>query len=1232
MPVEEALPGSSKRPLSYSPSRSPASTRLFRVPPRRPALQTSAVKKPPEPLRRAVADCLSPAAPHLHGNPSTLASEAARILRDFMANPSTTDMAYTMLVEHALAERDRSPAVLPRCVAFLKFYLLRYVPKVSTLRQIDLFCMNAIAECESVNSRRVPMLTKSSTQRSKSSSTVSNACVPSLPRPNFASASLMKSLNYVRSLVARHTPKLSFQPVMQTTASTSAKQLLPTLSSLLTRSFTSQLSPEVVSSKDALEIKEPSGPSASALSNIEEVDGEGNKYIFSDVLKWRWPGEGEYRMSCLTKESCGVMRSQDIHTHSFLEVGAAGLLVGDIETKIKDHSWMYSVTHNLRDTDLLWPSTTTMATNFSSSNSHLKAITAFKRMKPGPHQVWHLIVLFFRANIPVSTFHPRVRPLFQYRHYSEQQPLKLSLAEIHEVIAEVCSESTTSNANTLIATSQSNHISQPATDVAISVLIKLVIDMYMLDPGTATPLALYMLEGMLGSQRVASRARAFDFILNLGVHAQLLEPMLLEDPQSSEVVKPLQEPYINNEEQPGTPGKMNNESSMQQRIFSAVDNFESWLLVILFEILRLLVQIDEREEIVWASALSCLFYFVCDKGHILRRRLDGLDIRVIKTFLEISSEYSWAEVVHCKLICMMTNMLYQTSNESAEDVPEIPTFLVQQVDRLGGIDFICIEYIRANSREEKNNLFLILFDYVVHQINEICLASGASVYTHDDIQPLVAMLMLANAPEAFYIAIKHGMDGIGEILKRSISVALLRSSNYERQNMLLDKIMRKLDATISVFTRLDTEFTYMFRITKTCKSSMSIKDVLGESDIGEKARLSWVTLHSLLHSERLANRHHGYIWLVELLILEISERKNESIWSNVKNLQQQIAVTGNQDSAFSEVPLSICMLCGLLKSKHNFIRWGFLFVLEKLLTRCKLLLDETELQDMNNDNVISNNTENRLDKANAVIDIMSGALSLVVQINETDHINILKMCDMLFAQICLRLQSAIQVPLGDFNDLSHLSCRTTKSREGNLVTHISLEGSNSDQRGDELSQAVDNLSGADQASTVCETASMAAMLLRGHAIAPMQLVARVPASLFYWPLIQLAGAATDDIALGVAVGSKGRGNIPGATSDIRAALLLLLIGKCTADPDALLEIEGKEFFRGLLDDMDSRVAYYSASFLLKRMMTEEPETYQRMLQSLIFKAQQSNNEKLLENPYLQMRGILQLSNDLGSLL
>ena len=93
-----------------------------------------------------------------------------------------------------------------------------------------------------------------------------------------------------------------------------------------------------------------------------------------------------------------------------------------------------------------------------------------------------------------------------------------------------------------------------------------------------------------------------------------------------------------------------------------------------------------------------------------------------------------------------------------------------------------------------------------------------------------------------------------------------------------------------------------------------------------------------------------------------------------------------------------------------------------------------------------------------------------------------------------------------------------------------------------------------------ETASMAALLLQGQAIVPMQLISRIPAVLLYWPLMQLAGAVTDDIALGVAVGSKGRGNLPGATSDIRATLLLLLIGKCTADHGAFKEVGQERFF------------------------------------------------------------------------
>jgi hypothetical protein len=59
----------------------------------------------------------------------------------------------------------------------------------------------------------------------------------------------------------------------------------------------------------------------------------------------------------------------------------------------------------------------------------------------------------------------------------------------------------------------------------------------------------------------------------------------------------------------------------------------------------------------------------------------------------------------------------------------------------------------------------------------------------------------------------------------------------------------------------------------------------------------------------------------------------------------------------------------------------------------------------------------------------------------------------------------------------------------------------------------------------------------------------------------LAGAATDDIGLGVAVGSNGRGNLPGATSDIRAIFILLIFGKCSADPVAFQEVGQEQFFR-----------------------------------------------------------------------
>lgn len=204
---------------------------------------------------------------------------------------------------------------------------------------------------------------------------------------------------------------------------------------------------------------------------------------------------------------------------------------------------------------------------------------------------------------------------------------------------------------------------------------------------------------------------------------------------------------------------------------------------------------------------------------------------------------------------------------------------------------------------------------------------------------------------------------------------------------LLDIVTEKLDTIVSSFTHLDNEFSHMIEITKSYKFLESIEDEVPRNGVSMKA--SWATLHSLLHSERVAYRRNGYVWLGDLLIAEISEKRDASIWSNIKNLKQKISLAGDANSsATSDVPLPICLLCGLLKSRHNYIRWGFLFVLERLLMRCKFLLDENEMQHSSSTDPGHVDNNGRLDKANAVIDIMSSALLLVI--NETDRINILK--------------------------------------------------------------------------------------------------------------------------------------------------------------------------------------------------------------------------------------------------
>ncbi|KAK2373941.1 hypothetical protein QL285_074942 [Trifolium repens] len=193
---------------------------------------------------------------------------------------------------------------------------------------------------------------------------------------------------------------------------------------------------------------------------------------------------------------------------------------------------------------------------------------------------------------------------------------------------------------------------------------------------------------------------------------------------------------------------------------------------------------------------------------------------------------------------------------------------------------------------------------------------------------------------------------------------------------LLEIIAEKFDTIISSFTHLDKEFCHMIEITKSHKLSENMDAAL-QNGFDLQAKHSWVTLHSLLHSERISYRQNGYIWLGDLLIAEISEERDGNIRSNEHEMQLSNSKDlehGKKDWHLEKANAVIDIMSSALS----------------LVFQINETDHEHEMQLSNSKDLEHGKKDWYHEKANAVIDIMSSALSLVFQINETDRINILK--------------------------------------------------------------------------------------------------------------------------------------------------------------------------------------------------------------------------------------------------
>lgn len=167
----------------------------------------------------------------------------------------------------------------------------------------------------------------------------------------------------------------------------------------------------------------------------------------------------------------------------------------------------------------------------------------------------------------------------------------------------------------------------------------------------------------------------------------------------------------------------------------------------------------------------------------------------------------------------------------------------------------------------------------------------------------------------------------------------------------------------------------------------------------------------------------------------------------------------------------------------------------------------------------------------------------------------------MLSQLCIVLPPSQEHPSNAFirDNMIFDKFGSQRNSSGRLFPHVVGTGKSDNSQHNR--ETKESLGSGLSINRIPKSNSLAAMLLNGEAAAPRVLIANIPTDLLYWPLLQLAGAATEDMALGVAVGSQGRGRIVGGASDVRAAVLVLLIGKCSGQQSAFNEVGGEEFFR-----------------------------------------------------------------------
>eukprot|EP01122_Echinamoeba_exundans_P011362 TRINITY_DN4494_c0_g1_i1.p1 TRINITY_DN4494_c0_g1~~TRINITY_DN4494_c0_g1_i1.p1 ORF type:complete len:1100 (-),score=161.24 TRINITY_DN4494_c0_g1_i1:652-3951(-) len=787
----------------------------------------------------------------------------------------------------------------------------------------------------------------------------------------------------------------------------------------------------------------------------------------------------------------------------------------------------------------------------------------------------------------------RPSPLFQYKHYKDQSRLQLSENQLEDIT------------NAMVAPRNDNRMT------ASKIFIKLILDAFVQDDvQVATTLLLSVLTEMIESSNVEARIHAFNLVFNLSVHVNMFEEV----------------PFFNPTNPRGTTPAI---FQIQAEIYQVVKQMLSMLLVC-----------EETDRRVWFAGMNLLLFFATERGSIDKVRLLGLDVRIfvaIFQYVDFISDGVWRHLVR-----MLVNLLYMPDSAAGSMRTATPTASNTSLDMSAfssgaiSIKFIIDLYVRSRSLEARSNLFVVIFDYLRECYLRRRNPSSDSDSDDDEEENHILrqykrsfeLLISLEAHQFFPQLFKFVPDDFSEKMMEFFHEKCSRDSPTSTAK--LHEIFSKIDSGIlreliledfvrlaKHYSKLDAEHESALvrskdlilaaqmaamglgfdasnpptsrgtlRRHQSSASSSSVGSIIQHFSDEEMDGMGSVVIRGALTPSSASPRSDPFdnvlvaikqssnFHLLDIRTLLHSPRESDwrqgVVW--LFQLRHSIAVAEKElaDHAQTNSNTNHASLFAHIDSELDLIVESLLSSgLPSASRLAYLTLVEATLVWMRS-STSNNSSKDQIDFLNVALRRLASAAD--TRDSEKFEGVLMRIFDLIFSIVSI-------------------SENSTKLHQTSDATDAAIAASSDFILSN---QALDD--------------SPACLFITGRVMVSMTQLRMIDISILHFTFSNLP---------------------PRYTCQMRAALLHLIIERCKARKEDIEAVGGTTFFKKLLNENDPQISYLASRFLIDMLQKEKPEQFSDIINTLLARAVEAYDEKLVSNPYLQIKAILEMQDSVG---